>query len=365
MDSYRRRLACSFPIVILFFLSSCGRKAEVTRGFYYWRSDWPAQEERDFLKKQQVKKLYARLMDVDWSETQGAIPVARVSLDPMHHELVNYDSLPVEMVPVVFITNKTFEKIDSLDLPLLARRIVRRCLPSYDETDIAYEKRTLYDLPPMRPKEIQIDCDWTARTSAKYFRFLRLVKSLLPADSIVLSATVRLHQYRHFDKTGIPPADRGMLMMYNLTDPKKFTTANSIFEEPAAKAYFTSGRKYPLPLDIALPTWSWCIIFRNKEFYQIENGLSEQDLVKLDFLQPAGNHFFKVTRDTVYRDLFLRPGDEIKAESISHEQLQQAARLAKQAANTDRFTVSFFELNYNDIKQLPDETFERLYTDFR
>ena len=80
-------------------------------------------------------------MDVDWSETQGAIPVSTTYLEKLNHDLEVYDTLSLEMVPVVFITNKVFEKIYPVEIPTLATRLARRFLPAFDITDIMWEKK--------------------------------------------------------------------------------------------------------------------------------------------------------------------------------------------------------------------------------
>lgn len=365
MDCYRSRLLI-ISILLPVIISSCGEPATVNKGFYFWRTESIQPQERTFLYQQNIQKVYARLMDIDWNEVQGAIPVSQTNVEELHYDLTHYDTLKVQVIPVIFITNKTFERIDAKEIPLLAKRIVRRCLPAYDSTDVAYETRNYYSQYKQRltPPEIQFDCDWTVKTAQTFFKFLREVDALVP-DSIDISSTIRLHQYKYFSKTGVPPVDRGMLMMYNISDPKKYSTVNSIFDAKEAKAYFTNNKKYPLPLDIALPSWSWCIIYRNNEFYQIENGLSEEDLRQQSFLRPKGDHFYTVTKDTVFRELYLRPGDEIKAEGMDAELMNEAAKLAKAAVNTHHYTVSFFDLTYKDIKQFPDETFSKLYASFR
>ena len=43
------------------------------------------------------------------------------------------------VIPVVFIANKVFSQIDSAEIPVLGKRVLRRCLPAYDSMDIAYE----------------------------------------------------------------------------------------------------------------------------------------------------------------------------------------------------------------------------------
>jgi len=307
-------------------------------------------------------------MDVDWNAVQGAIPVAfGDDMAYMSYVFQTYDSLAVQIVPVVFITNRTFERIDSTEIPLLAKRVIRRCLPAFDEMDVKLEDRyaRYNNYKPISVKEVQIDCDWTVRTSSAYFRFLSEVKKLLASQDVTLTATIRLHQFKYPKKTGVPPADRGMLMIYNLSDPKQYSAANSIYDQEKAAAYFTSSKNYPLPLDMALPAWSWCLIFRNKKFYQIENGLTEKELKELSFVRKGKGPFYEVTKDTVYREIFFRPGDEIKLEKISPEDLRHAASLARKANNTDHFTVSLFELSEQEFNQFSHATIDEVYDSFR
>ena len=365
MGSFRSACFTSFSLIFLLHCSHIKEKKSTRRAYYFWRFNTPSPNEYEFLKAHNVQKLYVHLMDVDWSPVYGPIPVSSNDRLNISYDLKTDHHFSAEFVPVVFITNRTFEIIDSSDMPQLAKRIVRRCLPAFDSVDQAYEQRTFQGRISRieRPKEIQFDCDWTERTKGKYFSFLREVQHLLPSDSIIVSATIRLHQYRYFKKTGVPPVQRGMLMLYNISNPKQYSNNNSIFEEHKVRAYLTSNN-YPLPLDFALPAWSWCIVFRNKNFYQVENGLDEGELKSLGFLQSEGNHFYRLTEDTVYRDLFLRAGDEIKAESINEQQLMVAAKLARKAANTDLFTVSLFELSENEYQHYSHETIDQVFSSF-
>jgi hypothetical protein len=366
MDSYHRLKPFSLPLLFILLTCCSHPPRRIERAYYYWKTGEANSTERQFLKEQHIQKLYVRQLDVDWSDMQGPIPLNGTSIEPMNKQLAMYDSFPVQMVPVVFITNKTFERIAPKEIPLLAKRLVRRCLPSYDSTDIRYEHNHYLHFygGPIKPKEIQFDCDWTAKTSSAYFQFLKEVRKLAP-DSIIISATIRLHQYKYPDKTGVPPVNRGMLMVYNISDPKQYTPEQSIFDITKASAYFTHTKKYKLPLDIALPAWSWCLVFRDHKFYQIENGIAESDLRQQAFLKYKGNHYYQVTQDTVYSNLFLRPGDEIKAEGVDDAMLQQAALLAGKAINTPDFTVTLFELSEQEINRYSHETINQVYSSFR
>lgn len=368
MHRFHWLLACLLPIFLCFVSVSCSRKPPtIHKAYYFWRSSELTYAERGFVREHSLRKIYSRIMDVDWNDVQGAVPVAPYDMESNYYWLKERDSVDIQMIPVVFITNKTFEKIPEDQLSVLARRVVRRCLPAYDEMDIAYEtKHRNWSVTAAVPvSEIQIDCDWTVKTAPVYFRFLLEVKKLLEPQRILLSSTIRLHQFRYPEKTGVPPADRGMLMVYNISDPKDYNISNSIFEERKAAAYFTKRSKYPLPLDMALPAWSWCIVFRNRQFYQIENGISPHHLDSMSFLKKTAGNLYRVISDTVFNEIFLRPGDEIRAEGIDSLSLLQAARLAAKARNTDEFTISLFELSENEYKQYSHATIDEVYSTVR
>lgn len=360
--------------MLLLFNASCKKKKTIVPAYYFWRTGSEIRpSEKDLLRRLDIHTLFTKVLDVDWGGFSGAVPVAGMDIHEFDRQLNFYDSLGVREVPVVFITNKTFLEIDSAEVPVLARRVIRRCLPAYDSMDVAYEAREYMNQRSMaRPREIQFDCDWTAKTAGKYFYFLRTVRQLLPSDSVRLSATIRLHQYKYSGKTGVPPVDRGMLMLYNVSDLTVYSPVNSIFDREKAAAYIDGSNSYPLPLDIALPAYSWGLVFRNKQFYQIENGLDAGDVEASGIFEREkhgvvgeGVCFYQVKKDTVFGDLFLRPGDEIKIESIDSFQLLAAARLSLRAVNSDSCRVAFFELSSSEIKKYSDETLSHIYSSYR
>ena len=71
-----------------------------------------------------------------------------------------------------------------------------------------------------------------------------------------LSATIRLHQVKYREETGVPPVDYGVLMYYNMGHISAMG-ANSIYDRSTALRYLGKLREYPLPLDIALPMFAW------------------------------------------------------------------------------------------------------------
>lgn len=347
-----------FPVLLF----SCKEK-KVTRAYYYWRnSTYISRSEKDFLRQHGMQKLYAKCLDIDWNEVSQAHPLTITPVHEIAYSLQTYDSMAIQVIPVVFITNKTFRHTDSAAIPLLATRILRKCLPGFDKQSVPpgyWSGR-----PNVIPVEIQFDCDWSATTKDKYFYFLQEIRRQLAGRAIAITATIRLHQYKYPTKTGVPPADRGMLMVYNVEKLTDYASTNSIFDYKKAKTYFINNKPYPLPLDIALPAYSWGIIFRQEKFYQIENNLNPDTLQKSTFLRNTSGNTWKVTADTVFYDVFLRPGDEIRLEKIDEQTLRQVARLAGKAINTDSFTVTLFELSDAEIKNYQHETIGQVYNGF-
>lgn len=364
------RTAFAFIFIGFFCFISCNHKnRQVSRGVYHWRnSSYIEPSLQAMMKLHSIKRLYVKLMDIDWEEGRGPVPVGINPLEQLGPNIFLYDSAVFDLVPVIFITNKTFARIDSADIPLLATRILRKCFTGYDTMDVEYEyDRHAFFLSShkLHTHEIQFDCDWTESTAKKYFYFLETVKKLLPDAHAKISATIRLHQYKYPGKTGVPPVNRGMLMVYNITDVTRYTSVNSIFEYDKAKSYFNSGKKYPLPLDLALAAYSWGIVYRDKKFFTLENGMTGEMLQQQAYFQPKEKNMYAVRRDTLLNNLFLRAGDEIKIEGISEVRLRQAAQLARKALNDDSLTVSFFELSSPTFKNYSHETIEQVYNSFR
>ena len=172
---------------------------------YYWRTELRLDStERAFLDRHDVKKVYCRYFDV----------VMRNG-EPMPNATISFsDTLPsgVELVPTVYITEDCMHKPH----PGLAGKLVSR-VRQMNETN---------DLPPFR--ELQIDCDYTARSRQVYYDFLSEIahSPLFTSHFSLLSTTIRLHQLQ----MKAPPVDYGVLMLYNTGDPRRFMERNPVLD---------------------------------------------------------------------------------------------------------------------------------------
>ena len=138
-----------------------------------------------------------------------------------------------------------------------------------------------------------------------------------------LSATIRLHQVKYREKTGVPPVDYGVLMYYNMGRITA-TGANSIYDRSTALRYLGKLRAYPLPLDIALPMFAWGVHSADGQVLNLVGGLTHAQaqaistLVRID-----ASDIYKVAEQTYYKGRVWQAGDLIKIEEVSDAQRKE------------------------------------------
>jgi phosphoglycolate phosphatase-like HAD superfamily hydrolase len=172
MNKFGLACICLQMAVISLVLPSCqGKKKEIFRSFYHWKTRFsPSSSVSRELQDLNVSRLYIKYFDVDWPEDrQMAIPKAKVEFDDLPDQ---------EIVPTVFITNRTMRKTKEAAAATLADKIFQLIFELHHD-----------DLP--LPREIQIDCDWTEASKAAYFALLSRLGTRFDSLGMVLSATIR------------------------------------------------------------------------------------------------------------------------------------------------------------------------------
>lgn len=299
-------------------------------GFFYWKTSLElSAAERSLLDSLHCKKLYVKVLDIGRNPASGEIePYARTE---MRDSIV---ATVLEIVPCIFITNEVFQNLSEEKTAWLAKQI-------------------LQNLPfPAQPRELLFDCDWTPSTRAAFFLFLKKIRADLPAKTR-LSATIRLHQYKFPKQTGVPPADRGMLMFYNTGDVDTPNARNSIFHPDDAHKYLNGApRHYALPLDLALPVFSWGLVYREGELWKIVPGPLSLDTLRHcgkytehTSHNPTASGLWEVREGTFLGGHYLRPGDELRVSEVSPELLGQAALLARKIDLAPDAALVFFDLD--------------------
>ena len=320
----------------LFFLStfllsfSCTKtERKTTPAFYHWQTKMELTPfEINYLDSLKVATLYVKFFDVDWDfNLQDAFPQAVVQLD-------NYKG-DFKIIPTVFITNRTLLQMERSQLPDLANQIVRK-IESLAVSDI---------------HEIQIDCDWSPKTKDHYFKLLELIRQALRLTSneekndITLSATIRLHQVKYADITGIPPIDKGMLMFYNMGEVDQLETSNSILDLALAKQYLYNFENYPIPLDVALPLFSWAVLFREGEMIKLITNSTPEIIQDSSRFQKLDVTHFEVKRSTYLDGHYLYKGDQLRLESVTEQDLKACGALLKAHLKNEQLIVSFYHLD--------------------
>lgn len=319
-------------LVLIGFSCSSSRKGNTTAAVYHWQSVFElSAEETEWLQENEINKIYLRVFDIDWDQTQNLpTPIGDV-------KIVTSKIKDTEIVPVVFITNKTLLNIPDSSIKNFAENIFKKV----KSKELLFSKVIF--------NELQIDCDWTETSSSKYFALLKEIKSIWSGKTV--SATIRLHQVKYYKKTGVPPVDRGMLMFYNIGRVENIHTINSIYEKDIAKQYMYNFNSYPLQLDVALPAFSWGVVFRNKRFYSLVNEPDLQYFISPDKFRKVSENLYSCLKETVYNGTTLKKDDLIRLEIIDPEITKSAARLASQNIKNKKLTAALYHLNEGMIKR--------------
>ena len=374
-------------IYILLFVvlngAFCENDHEVIRSFCYWKTDLNFQKEDDSLVKElNVKHLYVRFFDVDWNPyAKEPLPVATIGN-------VSLNQSNPEITPSIFITNEVVLQSNKKQLDSLAVRIAQRVNQigiKMNETkadvianaivypkdyykqknykQLNYDSVKALELAKLKVdfKEILMDCDWSEKSKDNYFYLLKQIKKGFPTAQI--SSTIRLWQYKFASKAGIPPVDKGLLMCYNLTKPDDFKTKNSIATSDELAQYITHS-DYKLKLDIALPLYSWAVVFRGNQFKGI---LSDYDQLLNDSikLKKMSGTKYVLEDDILVGQTYLRNGDEIRIEKISDDELDKMISIVKGKIKIDNQTrVTFFSFDKKYINDYGTQNISGYYARF-
>ncbi|MEZ5174494.1 MAG: hypothetical protein R2850_13560 [Bacteroidia bacterium] len=302
---------------------------EINTGFYFWKSEFElSSQQKELLRETGSNRLYIHFFDVDLEAGKPeATPKAVIHFN---------DSLPsyTEIIPVIYVAQKVFNKIDENGSRQLAHRIVNM-------------SKQISGANKLKWKEFQIDCDWTAGNKNSYFEFLNYIKDELP-EGTLLSCTIRLHQVKYPEKTGVPPVERGVLMFYNMGEIKTFDTKNSIYNYEVSEKYLECLSDYPLKLDFALATYGWLLHYRLNKLQEIlpESELRQIEYCKL-FTHVGNTH---VCNNSGFCDeRYFMKGDVVEFEHSDFELCGQAALQLKKHINSEDFNIIFYHLSSDEL----------------
>lgn len=316
---------------VIVILSSCqNNQTEKSISFYHWKShaEYTKSNEQN-LAQANSSKIYMHYFDVDQVATpnefdNGVYPTYVIKDIDSNYR--NY-----EIVPVVYITNQVF-KSEQLDIINLADQI----------TDLVHQISLKYFNKEITT--IQIDCDWTQSTQYTYFEFLKEIQ-----QNFELDVTIRLHQIKYKNETGVPPVKHGTLMLYNMGDFKKLNE-NSILESKIVEQYIYESTDYPLTLNLGLPIFSQTILINNDQEFKIIKDV-DRNLYEMDsHFEKINENQFKVVIDTLYKGFYLTRGFTLKLEELDEPSIIDSYRLIEKS----KLKIDEIILYHLDDKALND-----------
>ena len=317
--------------LLLVLLGACSYEdTPPEQALYCWKTQVQfSAEEADFVKNNQIERLYIRYCDVGLRDN-APVPIAPEDIDTLSLQ-------GKTVIPVVYLKNEIFTpeltEGNSTYISTLAHK-----LGDYIEQINRYYR--------LRVSEVQFDCDWSLSTKQAYFSMLEAFKKEFPYQ---LSATIRLHQVKYREETGVPPVDYGVLMYYNMGRISA-TGANSIYDRSTALRYLGKLREYPLPLDIALPMFAWGVHSADGQVFHLVGGLTHAEaqaistLVRID-----ASDIYKVAEQTYYKGRVWQAGDLIKIEEVSDAQRKEMlADLREHSSEPIRRVIWFVGANLSE-----------------
>ena len=147
---------------------------------------------------------------------------------------------------------------------------------------------------------------------------------------------------------GVPPVDRATLMCYNLLNPIKNPRKNSILDIDEMSKYLDTEINYPVPLDVALPVYSWMQCYDRDRFKGVIHGPIEQ---YSELMIHDRGLWYSMKTDTVISTIYVRKGDRIKMERVQEKDLSKAIDLVKKSGALKNDAVfSYFHLTSQELK---------------
>ena len=301
--------------VVCFLLSmgltlSCSKPKPMpttVRSVYYWSTTLNMDSVKTaFMRNYDISRMYIRYFDVVADQSGMAVPNATLKFAT---------DVPqgIDIVPTVFVMPECLRQ----DRSRLASLIVKRVVQMNETNDV-------YNV-----KEIQIDCDWTQSTRQLYAEFMQAMMRECHSRHLKLSSTIRLHQLAQTP----PPADRGVLMMYNTGDATDIRCHKPILDMHDAAPYLPRLKDYKLTLSTAYPIFTWRILFRGGRF--------------VGFIHNDGEYP-------------ILPSDSIALRQPSADDIIEAVNVIGSRRPNANKEIILFDLNNHNINRLKHKDYEKI-----
>lgn len=316
---------------------------------YYWKTVFaPDSVDYQILKDHEVGRVYLRMFDVDVNDgadrdVYKTAPVGTLKIPDEAYSEYRKILSETAFVPVVYITLDALE-ISKDNEGQLAQNIVER----------VKNMCSFNDIPNV--EGLQLDCDWTESTEPSFFALCDSVRYYLNYSGLDwnLSSTIRLHQLAR----QAPPVDYGVLMVYNTGNFNDPDEENSIITRENVEPYLRYLKEYPLHLDVAYPTYSWQLLFRNRRFIGLLNGLDLQDTAM--FARRSPNQYV-VLKNFTYNNKTIFEGDIIKLETSDYNKIIEIKELIETRLKGRPHSNILYHLDSRNFSKYSDDELSNIF----
>lgn len=326
-------------LFVLFVCISCSKKENnIDMSFYYWKTQFKLDaSEIDFLKQNQINKMYIRYFDVSLKGGKP-VPVSAITFDTIPKNL--------QIVPVIYIKNEVV-LLPNLEVNKLASNIVNYI----NQINAKYH---------ISVNEIQLDCDWSLNSKEQFFA---LVDEIKKQSKLKMSATIRLHQIKYFQKTGVPEVDEAVLMYYNMGTIAA-DSLNSIYDREVAKNYIKSLNSYPLKLNVALPVYSWMVHTRDRKPINLISRIRKEQLDTISNFKKIDENRYLVQESKSYFGNYFKKGDVVKIEGTTSKQIQEMITDLSESMKESPREIIFYDFDKTNTNYYENEFFKKAVSHF-
>lgn len=153
-------------------------------------------------------------------------------------------------------------------------------------------------------------------------------------------------------------------MFYNI-GAISASDANSIYEEKNALRYVSFLKKYPLPLDIALPIFSWGIGTRHGKVHYLLNKMYAKDFEKDSNFVRISEDRYRANHSLFKGGYYIMENDEIKIENIGAKDLKNMTSMLIKNVSQPVKKIIFYDLDSSNIINYESNIFQAVSQSFR
>ena len=139
---------------------------------------------------------------------------------------------------------------------------------------------------------------------------------------------------------------------------------NSVYDKNVAYRYLPSLKNYPLPINIALPIYSWGIHIRDGKIIGLRNKIDIDNLKNNSSFVLTKNNWFTVKNSIFREGIYYKKNDQIKIETISeNDLLEMADNLAENTIQNPK-EIIFYDLDEFNLKKYDTALFKKIINCF-